>query len=397
MAKQRLASLDVVRGLAALAVVVQHWWQHFGTLPGASDIPGGVDLPFYNLLWPFFLNGSRAVTLFFNLSGFVFFWLYSDEIANRRIGFIRFMGLRFSRLYPLHLATLIVVIPLQFVFIQYIGSPFICKFNDFYHFVLNLLLVQYWGFEKGYSFNGPSWSISVEIALYLIFFAVCFIRLQRFWSLLVLLLVSWSIARFSIIPSAAIAFFAGGLAFYIFTYFENKSNRYWDYIILTIAVLLWIVAPYVAGGTSLADKFENFLSGFSMEPPAFVMVALRLFGQRLWELLVFPGTIVALALAERRYRLSFKWFEWLGNISYSTYLLHFPLQMIFALIAIYLGNGPEVFLRKDVFIGFFLVLIALSLASYNYFELPAQAFLRNWFPKKSLKTKLMDQIESSDG
>jgi len=283
------------------------------------------------------------------------------------------------------------------VFIQYIGSPFICKFNDFYHFVLNLLLVQYWGFEKGYSFNGPSWSISVEIALYLIFFAVCFIRLQRFWSLLVLLLVSWSIARFSIIPSAAIAFFAGGLAFYIFTYFENKSNRYWDYIILTTAILLWIVAPYVAGGMSLADKCENFLSGFSMEPPAFVMVALRLFGQRLWELLVFPGTIVALALAERRYRLSFKWFEWLGNISYSTYLLHFPLQMIFALIAIYLGNGPEFFLRKDVFIGFFLVLIALSLASYNYFELPAQAFLRNWFPKKSLKTKLMDQIESSDG
>ena len=207
MAKQRLASLDVVRGLAALAVVVQHWWQHFGTLPGASDIPGGVDLPFYNLLWPFFLNGSRAVTLFFNLSGFVFFWLYSDEIANRRIGLLRFMGLRFSRLYPLHFATLIAVIPLQLVFILYIGSPFICKFNDFYHFILNIFLVQYWGFQDGYSFNGPSWSISVEIALYLIFFAVCFVRLHRFLSLLALLLVSWSISRFNIIPSSAIAFF----------------------------------------------------------------------------------------------------------------------------------------------------------------------------------------------
>ena len=30
--------------------------------------------------------------------------------------------------------------------------------------------MNYWGFEKGYSFNGPVWSVSAEVLIYFIFF-----------------------------------------------------------------------------------------------------------------------------------------------------------------------------------------------------------------------------------
>lgn len=40
--------------------------------------------------------------------GFVFFWLYAHPIRQRSVSTRRFFWLRLSRLYPLHLATLLV-------------------------------------------------------------------------------------------------------------------------------------------------------------------------------------------------------------------------------------------------------------------------------------------------
>ena len=41
--------------------------------------------PFFWLLKPLYIQGWAAVDLFFALSGFVFFWLYSENIAERRV------------------------------------------------------------------------------------------------------------------------------------------------------------------------------------------------------------------------------------------------------------------------------------------------------------------------
>jgi peptidoglycan/LPS O-acetylase OafA/YrhL len=43
-------------------------------------------------------------------------------------------------------------------------------YNDFYHFFLNIFLISFWGIEKGFSFNTPIWSVSIEILAYIIFF-----------------------------------------------------------------------------------------------------------------------------------------------------------------------------------------------------------------------------------
>jgi len=154
----RLYSLDAARAIAALAVVLQHWqhflWQDRFAAPTEAS-------PLYWLFSPFYDKGARAVTFFFCLSGFIFYWLYAQKVRERTVGPASFAMLRLSRLYPLHLATLLACIALQWPLTAMLGHPVVVENNDFRHFLLNLPLIHYWGFEDGYSFNGPSWSISV--------------------------------------------------------------------------------------------------------------------------------------------------------------------------------------------------------------------------------------------
>ena len=155
---ERFESLDALRGLAALAVVLWHW-QHFfyqGTRPHMPDIQR---LPLSPLLSLFYTQGWLGVDLFFALSGFILYWLYSERVAERRISAPTFWLLRFSRLYPLHFATLIAVAIGQWLYMRETGDFFVYQFNDTRHFVLQLFLASEWGLQRGYSFSGPVWSV----------------------------------------------------------------------------------------------------------------------------------------------------------------------------------------------------------------------------------------------
>ncbi|MFD0804080.1 acyltransferase family protein, partial [Streptomonospora algeriensis] len=96
----RIYSFDLSRAIAALAVVVLHWSEL--AAPGSAP-PFGQSLDF------FYRFGALAVPLFFVLSGFVFDWLYAIRIRAQRIDAATFFVLRFSRLYPLFIATFGVV------------------------------------------------------------------------------------------------------------------------------------------------------------------------------------------------------------------------------------------------------------------------------------------------
>ena len=174
--KQRFHSLDALRGLAALSVVFWHWQHFFYGSEGLASSFERSEQPLYPVFELLYLHGWMAVDLFFLLSGFIFFWLYADRISQGLVTAKEFLVLRLSRLYPLHLVTLLAVIVGQQVYLYSTGggTAFVYQFNDGYHLFLNLLMLPSVGLEKGYSFNAPFWSVSVEVVLYLIFFLFSF-------------------------------------------------------------------------------------------------------------------------------------------------------------------------------------------------------------------------------
>ena len=102
-----------------------------------------------------FAPGYSGVSFFYVLSGYVLALNYSDRVSTGAM--IRdFYWRRFARIYPTHLLTLLMAIPL--------GGTLAA-------FSANLFLLQSWVPSKAVylSYNLPSWSISNEMAFYAAF------------------------------------------------------------------------------------------------------------------------------------------------------------------------------------------------------------------------------------
>jgi peptidoglycan/LPS O-acetylase OafA/YrhL len=96
----------------------------------------------------------------------------------------------------------------------------------------------------------------------------------------------------------------------------------------------------------------------------------------IFDFTVVPATIAAAALYERVSPVSLKRLHWIGDISYSSYLLHFPLQLFFAILMV-AGTAPLTWRTSGWFmLSFYFLLIPLSFATFCYFERPTQNWLR---------------------
>ncbi|MDE2042773.1 MAG: acyltransferase, partial [Alphaproteobacteria bacterium] len=104
------------------------------------------------------------VDFFFVLSGFVIAASYRARIAE---GFsvARFMGLRLGRVYPLHLAVLLLMAAL--VPLTHAGG--FMGDRSWPDFVRGLLLLNAQGLDHRAGWNIPSWSIAAEVWTYLLF------------------------------------------------------------------------------------------------------------------------------------------------------------------------------------------------------------------------------------
>ena len=371
----RLHALDALRGLAALAVVLWHW-QHFqllGThqLTWSNTAPplDHSHQPFFWALSLFYSSGYIAVDLFFLISGFIFFWLYADRLGDRSLSVIDFWVLRITRLYPLHLVTLLVVAALELTFRRETGQFFIYGANDLSHFLRGLLFFQSNG--AGASFNGPTWSITIELIMYGLFCAVAWFGLLRYALVpfVIFLLGLFIYSKHQNIAMGICGFFEGGLVYYLFLRVRNSVHRPKIFLMTMfacvagwLAVLAGNYAPLMAHG-----DFARFILPVNG-------IALRLSV----AYILFPLTILLLAMHETTATTTFRYryLSWLGEISYSSYLLHFPLQLIFALAIMrgFLSLKTE---NSDVFLLVYGgILIALSLVVFRGFELPVQRKLR---------------------
>ena len=162
--------LEILRFIACIGVILYHY-QHFITYRGSQYIPS--EIPFEKCFGWFYRNGGSGVQVFWCLSGIIFAHVYQTRVANREISIPQFFWRRFSRLYPLHFLTLLIVAGLVFVLRGVTDlTHFIYEFNDMKHFLLNVVFTNYWGFQSGTSFNGPVWSVSIELIAYLVFMII---------------------------------------------------------------------------------------------------------------------------------------------------------------------------------------------------------------------------------
>jgi peptidoglycan/LPS O-acetylase OafA/YrhL len=375
---KRLYSLDALRGVAALSVVFWHW-QHFYDVTGTwQAVWHREDQPFYWLFKPLYLEGWAAVDLFFALSGFVFFWLYAAAIREGKARAGKFALLRFSRLYPLFFLTLILALALQTIFHGVTGKYFIFETGDWGRFVANLLVLQQWlPPNTDQYFNGPAWTVSIEAVLYVLFFLLCRVGLNGWRTALVVSLGgiflydwNWFIAR------GLMGFFLGGVAYFAFAKLKAHSHaRLISKLLGVLALALWgvvaieiLYGPLHAACAWLSDRVPDDWDYYSDNADSIFHVV--------YIYTVIPITIVALALQEEMLGRSYKRLSYLGDISYSTYMLHFPLQIVCALSALAFGLAPAVFMHGWAMISFYAVLIALGSLSYFFYEKPMQAFVR---------------------
>jgi len=128
----KLFGLEIIRFLSSLSVLVWHY-QHFSMIAHKPVDFIKKQQPFYGVLRLFYEYGYHGVQVFWCISGFIFFWKYRGLISSRAISWKQFFMLRFSRLYPLHFVTLLLVMVLQFIYFSHTHYFFVYPYNDASH------------------------------------------------------------------------------------------------------------------------------------------------------------------------------------------------------------------------------------------------------------------------
>jgi peptidoglycan/LPS O-acetylase OafA/YrhL len=295
-----LRALTSLRGVAALAVVAEHFSATAQPL-AAEPIPSLVP------------RGHMAVDFFFVLSGFIMSYTYAASfLADRPGAYADFLGRRVARILPLHLAVILLVTALGAVSVAVISANIFFDTNAFFpDFIANLLLLPGLGF--GANFNGPSWSISTEVVAYLLF--------------PVLVACVFSRSRLATAASAGAALFflvllAAQTPRLELSYDGSPENLVRCLTEFSLGMLAY--RAYAAGRFSVLATDG---AAFGLAAACLVSLLLRV---DLPAALMFPALVLAFATNRGRAAqlMEMRVPYFLGVVSYSIYLVHNPLRPI---------------------------------------------------------------------
>jgi peptidoglycan/LPS O-acetylase OafA/YrhL len=354
--------LTSLRFFAALWVVLYHYWPKLDV----AATPALVG------------KGYLGVELFFVLSGFILCHVYLSALGEGRFRYGSFLWNRLARVYPLHLATLAGMIGLGVV-AGLAGVAIDGEILRWDALPANLLMVQAWGFAPAAAFNHPSWSISAEWFAYLTFPIFAFIAWRmrdRPWLL------------------------AGGTLAAIFTLypaFQALTGKP-----LTEATIAWgalRIVPCFALGCAMhglwragAVRNARMAAMGAVFSGAFILAIAALGLPDMLVVAGFGGLILSLAgLAQHGSTFGTQGvFVYLGEISYSTYMICVPWKIIFVNAAARVLNLADEKLPLPLWIVFIGALVPLSAASYHLIEKPARARMKliaeGWKSRRTVAT-----------
>ena len=269
---QRFHTLDMMRGVAALAVFILH--AHplfpFGTLPG----------------------GYLAVDLFFALSGFVLAHAYEAKFAAGMPP-RRFLLQRLIRLYPLHLAgAALGIIQLGLAVGTGTSAASALGWSGWAIASLSILLMlpsPTWDATKSIApVNGVAWSLMVELAVNILY-ALLLYRLPTRWLIAVTaafaLWLAWVIAAngsvgvgmhwptlIDGIPRACFPFFTGVLLYRLHRHRARTAivSRWRPWLLVALLLLFILDSPdrrWIDGTATLLLLPLLVWFGAAVDPP----------------------------------------------------------------------------------------------------------------------------------
>jgi peptidoglycan/LPS O-acetylase OafA/YrhL len=321
--ENRFQHIDALRGVAALAVVISHAVAAFLAFSSAAEQKIVRDAMCYVGF------GRFGVFLFFMISGFVIpFSLRGERLAGLRA----FAISRFYRLYPLYWAS--IVLALLAMRATGISAGEVADPFSRDALLINATMLQsFFGFE---GLQIVYWSLHAELAFYVFTAAMFGFGLLRnarailaagavFLVLGAAQASGWrrfaEMTSLALVDDLALAFMMLGLLWRL-AFFEKEAAKTEFFVLLalvcgSVPLIEW--REGVTGGASLSTAFLNAIIDSANLGASIATFAL--FG----------------VLAKLRFRVM----RWLGEISYSIYLLHLPVLLaVEKLVSPHIAGAP---------------------------------------------------------
>ena len=382
---QFITNLTPMRGIAAILVVIFHF-----EIVLVLFLPRDVSR--------FFSKCYLMVDLFFIMSGFIIYHVYGEFFKLNILTktFNKYIRARLARVYPLHVFTLLLTLVLVII-----GHFKWDEFFTLHAIPTHLLMLQSFGIHSIYTWNVPAWSISAEFAAYMIF------------PLFTFLLSRFKIGT-SVVVSALI------MIIYCLLFFKiSKANGTTGQHNLDVTYdfgYLRGIAGFLSGALIYQLYQRNRLYFLRYDIVLIVLfgllfTCLHLGVSDLLFIPVFLLLVLSAAYNTGSVKKVFanRFLQWLGDISYSVYLMQFPLMLLIIMILPHLGiswNGPyslhlpywQAALCCFLFLA---LLIGISALSYRFIERPFRKLINNkfngiqWIPyKRTIRVSDPDNIPS---
>jgi peptidoglycan/LPS O-acetylase OafA/YrhL len=353
--RKRNASIDSLRGIAAVLVIFYHSILNQNDAALSVLVPPIQDLNtnYLRFLKVFLTltNGHNAVLLFFVLSGFVLMLSMERDVSRGEWSWFSFIVRRFMRLFPALVAALAVCFAIGTIAVK-LGSTS----SDFMAAASPSLTVQNMLLWK-ISMHGASWTIQVEV-LVIPFLLVGFWMARRFgvagliFCLAVALLETQTPFLTSFSPTlsgALFAFYAGMLAAKLILSSGSPQPR--PGAILLMALLYVFATMFVSLNSSMLVIVQILAS-------AGLVACVYSASAGLMTTVMNSRPLVTL-----------------GRISYSLYLLNVPVMWVMLAIARNIGITAEWPVLSGLLVGITTTAVTIPMADAfeRAIERPANA------------------------
>lgn len=354
--KNKLNSLQVVRAFAACLVGMCHIWND-GILPGTV-----VEL------------GGFGVDLFFVLSGFIMALTVKMDTGKNTSNAKYFLKKRIVRIFPIYL---ICAIPL----ILFVSKAEGVK-NVFFY-VGNILLLPSFTNDPTYRLAlSPGWSLVYEMLFYYVFaFFLLFVNNKKklLYSVIIFLVslvvtvrlfgvhgpqLAWVNFSFIIGDTMLLDFVLGIVSYFIYQKFKNKVNFSITQSLFMLVVLCFITMVLIY------LKYPRFISNGII---SFLIIVIFLFTNNSTMESNWVKRIV-----------------FIGDASYSIYLIHFYFAFFKLKIIAYAGRFIH---DRDILVNTVdIVLLISAIVAGCFFYIIIEKPIINFFSKRIKYKKTSSQI-----